>query len=197
MAIEDILNKLKSKEKEREEEEKEASKEEKKNEEKGRVESQQVKGANSDIEQKLMIERQINLAVSRFLANYPFLSEKINQIQSIAEHLLLQDYNSGNVQGDFYSYLVRAWEIYKKSIENEYKNLQKIPVNLRTGKEEEEERFYTMDDYKEYFAKEYLPEIKRDSEVIETHFADGNINFERGRKGVQGIALGDKEKGKT
>ncbi|MEO0235651.1 MAG: hypothetical protein ABIM44_05740 [candidate division WOR-3 bacterium] len=203
-ALQELIEKLKGSEKEISEEEqgeKEEKKEEKKKE-KGKKEVSSADGKQSeDISRRLEAERQINMAVSRFLAKYPFLADRIDRLRGIAEHLLLQDYNQGQIIGDFYSYLEKGWEIYRKSIESEFRTLQRIPVELKSSEAKEEEKFYTMDDYKRYYVEEYLPSIKKETEIIETHTATGDTKFDRGRlrvgQGAVGIEIAGSENSGT
>lgn len=131
----------------------------------------------------------IENAKIRFFQEFPpSITQKVDYIIKIANLLLAEDQKTGKYRGtDFYDYMVMAVDVYKKSIENEFKNIRN--VRLPQGKKENK---YTAYDYFRDFV-ETMKKIKSQDQVIEIRdYVKGESTIDTGRRGVSGNILGEK-----
>ncbi len=177
---------LEGKEKEEEQEKEQQKKKVDEGKIEGKEEKKEVKGEGTFDFQKYVYEEKMKV-----LARYPFLAEHLHLLEPIAQKRMLEDYQSGKLQGGYAEYIIEAWNFYRNSIENEAKKVQRIPL---IKKEPEEEKFYTMDDYRDFFIKEYLPSIKREGNIIE-HIRGETTEYYEGKwKGGGGMTKNLTEK---
>lgn len=153
-------------------------------------EKQQKKYDEEQEEIRNRFNTMIENAKIRFFQEFPpSITQKVDYIIKIANLLLAEDQKTGKYRGtDFYDYMVMAVDVYKKSIENEFKNIR----NVRLPQGGKKESRYTAYDYFKDFV-ETMKKIKSQDQIIEIRdYVKGESTIDTGKRGISGNILGEK-----